>query len=88
PDRADRCRDELKLLLRGYELFREFEDHSLRLIEPLRAMRIIYFLAWCSRQVGDYKFQALQPDWGSDAFWEREVADLDGQLQVIKEHLG
>ena len=87
PDRADRCRNELNLLLRGYEQFREFEHPSLRLIEPLRAMRIIYYLAWCSRQVGDYRFQSMYPDWGSDAFWEREVGDLTSQLHVIREHV-
>ena len=87
PDRADRCRRELDLLLRGYELFREFDYPSLRLIEPLRAMRIVYFLAWCSRQVNDYRFQALYPNWGSDGFWQRELADLTRQIQVIREHI-
>ncbi|MDD5520604.1 MAG: serine/threonine protein kinase [Kiritimatiellae bacterium] len=87
PDRADKCRRELDLLLRGYEQFREFDDRSFRLIEPLRAMRIIYYLAWCSRQVNDFKFRTTYPEWGSDAFWQREVTDLSLQLQVIKEHI-
>ena len=88
PDHANRSRRELDLLLRGYEQFREFDDTTLRLIEPLRAMRIIYFLAWCSQQVDDFKFRSLYPEWGSNAFWQRELADLAGQLQVIDEHLG
>ena len=87
PDRADHCQRELSLLLRGYEQFRDFNRHTLRLIEPLRAMRIIYFLAWCSHQADDFKFQATYPEWGTDAFWQREVADLSRQLQVIHEHL-
>jgi len=87
PDRADRCQRELALLLRGYEQFREFDDRSLRLIEPLRAMRIVYFLAWCSRQVNDYRFRTMYPEWGSDAFWQREIHDLSHQLEVIGEHL-
>ena len=86
PGRADECRRELDLLVRGYEMFREFDDHALRLVEPLRAMRIIYFLAWCSRQVDDYKFQTNHPEWGSDAFWQREISDLSHQLQVIDQH--
>lgn len=86
PDRADRCQRELDLLLRGYRMFREFDDSSLRLIEPLRAMRIIYFLAWCSQQVDDFKFRTTYPEWGSDAFWQREISDLSGQMQVIEEH--
>ena len=87
-DRADRSQRELALLLRGYEQFRDFDDSSFRLIEPLRAMRIIYFLAWCSRQLNDFRFRAMYPDWGSDAFWQREVNDLSHQLQVIGAHLG
>ena len=83
PDRADMCRRELGLLLRGYETFREFDDHTLRLIEPLRTMRIIYFLAWCSIQVDDFKFRSDHPEWGSDAFWQREIADLQTQLSAI-----
>lgn len=85
PDRVDRCKRELDLLLRGYEMFREFDDASLRLIEALRAMRIIYFLSWCSQQVDDYRFRTQYPEWGGDAFWQREVSDLTGQLQVIEE---
>ena len=87
PDRADQCRREMDLLPTGYEQFRDFDNSTLRLIEPLRAMRIIYFLAWCSRQTNDFKFRAMYPDWGSDAFWQKEVNDLVRQLQVIEEHL-
>ncbi len=87
PDVADKCRNELDLILKGYEQFREFDDRSIRLIEPLRAMRIIYYLAWCSRQVNDYKFKATYPEWGSDSFWQREISDLHRQLQIINEHI-
>lgn len=87
PDHANRSKREINLMLEGYEQFREFDDRSLRLIEPLRAMRIIYFLAWCSKQAGDYKFRSLYPDWGSELFWQNEVRDLIIQLQAIEEHL-
>lgn len=85
PDRADKCRRELSLLIRGYETFREFDDHTLRLIEPLRTMRIIYYLAWCSIQVNDFKFRSDHPEWGSDVFWQREIADLQMQLDAIRQ---
>lgn len=84
PDHADKCRHEIDLLLEGYELFRKFDRRTLMLIEPLRAMRIIYFLAWCSRQAGDYLFQQNFPDWGSEGFWQKEIADLGRQLQRIE----
>jgi Ser/Thr protein kinase RdoA (MazF antagonist) len=86
PDHAGRSRREIDLLLDGYELFREFDHSSLRLIEPLRFMRIIYFLAWRARQMDDYDFRANNPDWGSDNFWHKEILDLNHQYQVIMEH--
>lgn len=87
PDHAHQSRRELDLLLTGYEQFRTFDEASIRLIEPLRAMRIIYYLAWCSRQIGDLRFMATYPDWGSDGFWQREIAALTKQLRVIEDHL-
>ncbi len=87
PGPVKECRAELGLLLRGYEQFREFDDSTLRLVEPLRAMRMIYYLAWCAHQVDDHRFQHNNPQWGSDAFWQREVADLTTQLQAIRDTL-
>lgn len=87
PDYTDKCRREIDLMIEGYELFRPFDRRTIRLIEPLRAMRIIYFLAWCSRQAGDYQFKSNFPDWGSDAFWQIEINGLNNQLIIIKESL-
>ncbi len=87
-DYANKSKREMNLLLEGYEQFKEFDDFTLKLIEPLRAMRIIYFLAWCSKQSNDYKFKTTFPDWGSEMFWQCEVKDLEIQLQIIDEHLG
>jgi len=86
PDHAGRSRREIDLLLSGYEQFREFDYSSLRLIEPLRFMRIIYFLAWRARQADDYDFRTNNPEWGSDNFWHKEILDLSHQFQVIMEH--
>ncbi|MDF7826647.1 serine/threonine protein kinase [Pontiellaceae bacterium B12227] len=83
PGHANNTRKEIDLVLEGYEQFMEFDDRQLRLIEILRAMRIIYFLSWCSTQADDFKFQSNFPDWGSEMFWQREVADLEHQYHAI-----
>ncbi len=83
PGHANDVRREIDLILEGYEQFMEFDDRQLRLVEILRAMRIIYFLAWCGTQVEDYRFRSTFPDWGSDMFWRREVADLEHQYNAI-----
>jgi Ser/Thr protein kinase RdoA (MazF antagonist) len=86
PDHAGHSRREIDLLLTGYEQFRTFDHSSVLLIEPLRFMRIVYFLAWWARQADDFDFRSNHPDWGTDAFWNKEILDLNHQFQVIMEH--
>ena len=83
PGRREETREELEQLLEGYETFRPFDRRSLRLIEPLRAMRMTYYLAWCARQTGDASFLQNHPDWGSHAFWTKELTELETQLSII-----
>ncbi|MFA7231589.1 MAG: phosphotransferase, partial [Victivallaceae bacterium] len=85
PEHIQNSRREFALIVDGYSCIREFDCNTINLIEPLRAMRIIYFLDWCSRQIDDYKFRHNFPDWGTDSFWRREIADLQAQLNLIKE---
>ncbi len=73
----------LQLLLEGYRKFRDIDPRSPLLIEGLRAMRMIYFTAWCSMQRADNQFQTKFPDWGSEQFWGREVQDLRTQYANI-----
>ncbi|MDD5727064.1 MAG: serine/threonine protein kinase [Victivallales bacterium] len=84
PDHIHNSRREFELILEGYTQLRDFEFETIRLIEPLRAMRIIYFLAWCGTQAGDFNFRHNFPEWGGDAFWRREIADLKRQLEFIR----
>jgi len=86
PDYAHNCRRELLMLLEGYEQFAAFERRSLSLIEPLRFMRMIYFLAWQARQRDDFAFAERYPGWGTGAFWLREIEDLSTQFRVISDH--
>lgn len=86
PDRVDKSGMEIEYFIEGYERFRRFDRASLRCIESLRAMRMIYFLAWCSRQQQDHLFKRNFPDWGSDTFWQREINDLREQLGFINDN--
>lgn len=83
PDYADSSRKELELILEGYEAFGEFDRNSFVLIEPLRFMRMIHFLAWSAIQRNDLRFQNTFPDWGGKSFWIKEVEDLRLQARVI-----
>ena len=84
PDRAGQSRRELELILEGYEEFRPFDRVTLRLIEPLRLMRMLYYLAWSARQRDDRQFRESNPGWGTEAFWIREIEDLRDQREAIE----
>lgn len=87
PGRVSETNHEIKLFLKGYEQFRSFNYTSLKCIEVLRAMRMVYFLAWCSIQTHDYQFKKNFPDWGSDSFWRKETQDLQEQLGFVQDTL-
>jgi len=87
PDHLRHARRELDLLLEGYTLFRPFPMSSLRLIEPLRAMRFLHYTAWCARQKADGGFVRIAPDWGTGAFWQQELLDFGRQRREIEDAL-
>jgi Ser/Thr protein kinase RdoA (MazF antagonist) len=81
PDHAEKCHRELGLLVEGYETFLPFDRRELALIEGLRFMRMLYFLAWRARQRHDRWFRESFPDWGNKAFWLTELEDLRDQAE-------
>ena len=85
PDRPDELPEACDALIEGYTTFYPFDPTTLGLVEPLRAMRMIYYLAWCARQAHDHDFRKNHPEWGSAAFWTRELADLEAQVRLLSE---
>jgi Ser/Thr protein kinase RdoA (MazF antagonist) len=49
-------------IIRGYEQFRPFDDEQLKLVEGLRALRIIHYSAWIARRWTDPSFPRLFPE--------------------------
>ncbi|MBQ7730377.1 MAG: serine/threonine protein kinase [Lentisphaeria bacterium] len=87
PGTLSESKRELDVILAAYEVFRPFDRASLRLVEPLRAMRMMHFLSWCAVQSGDAGFRRQYPDWGTREFWRRETADFRIQLENIRRAL-
>ncbi|MCK5479827.1 MAG: serine/threonine protein kinase, partial [Gammaproteobacteria bacterium] len=75
---------EIDIFLEGYETFRNFDRRTLRLIEPLRAMRYIHYTAWCAHQVVEDGETRVVEDFGSRAYWQAEINDLADQLERIR----
>jgi len=81
----DEARRQRSVLLDGYEQFREFDYRSLRLIEPLRALRFIHFSAWIARRWEDPAFPRVFPDFGTERYWAEELTSLREQLVDIEQ---
>lgn len=75
---------EAEMFIEGYETFRDFDRRSLGLIEPLRAMRYIHYTAWCAHQVAEDGLSRIAPDFGTHAYWQKEIQDLAEQLERIR----
>ncbi len=85
PDYPEKSLIEIDLFLEGYETFRPFDRRTLRLIEPLRAMRFVHYIAWCAHQAARDGQTRVVTDFGSRSYWERELLDLSDQLERIRE---
>ena len=83
PGYAAESRAEIEMMLEGYETFRPFDRRTLALIEPLRAMRFLHFLAWCAVQARDGSASRLAPGWGTTSYWQTEIEDLKRQQEEI-----
>ncbi len=75
---------ELDDFIDGYQTFHHFDKRSCRLIEPLRAMRYIHYLAWCGYQVVEDGKTLVVPDFGSYTFWQNETTELEDQIDRIR----
>ncbi len=83
PGRVADSELEIEHLLHGYQQFRPFARDSLRLVEPLRAMRFIHFTAWCVQQQRDGGVNRLARDFGTERWWRQELGELKRQKVEI-----
>ena len=85
PGRDQETKYARESLLEGYTEFRAFDRSTLRLIEPLRALRFVHYTAWVARRWEDPAFPAAFPEFGSHHYWADETQDLEEQLRLIRE---
>ncbi len=76
---------QLALLLDGYGQFRDFDRRELRLIEPLRTLRMIRHSAWLAERWSDPAFPRSFPHFGTEAYWSQQVAQLREQISAMTE---
>ena len=76
---------QLGQLLGGYEMFAEFDDRELHLIEALRTLRLIHYSAWIARRWQDPAFPAAFPWFGSTRYWQDRILELREQVALMDE---
>lgn len=72
-------------LMAGYEMFGTIDPLELRLVEPLRALRIVNYAAWLTERWEDPAFPRAFPWFNEPRFWERHLNDLLEQFAAIDE---
>ncbi len=81
PGRPSECPREVEALVGGYEQMRDFDRRELGLVELLRGLRYVRYAGWIAARWDDPAFPRAFPQFGTDAYWEGQVADLDEQLR-------
>jgi Ser/Thr protein kinase RdoA (MazF antagonist) len=76
---------QLSAVLLGYEDFASFDPRELRLVEPLRTLRLIHYAAWIARRWHDPAFPAAFPWFGTQRYWQDRILELREQVGAMAE---
>jgi Ser/Thr protein kinase RdoA (MazF antagonist) len=76
---------QLDKLIDAYNEFNEFDIEQLLLIEPLRAMRMVHYMAWLTLRWEDPAFPNAFPWFAEDKYWENQILALKDQLSALQE---
>ena len=83
-DRGSMTR-QLAAVLDGYEQFMDFDWRELRLVEPLRTLRIIRHSAWIARRWSDPAFPIAFPWFESPKYWAEQTTRLRQQVEAMSQ---
>jgi Ser/Thr protein kinase RdoA (MazF antagonist) len=77
------ARVQLACLLEGYEQVMAFDRRELRLVEPLRTLRMIHHSGWIAKRWGDPAFPIAFPWFGTPNYWMDQATKLNEQLEAL-----
>ena len=83
PGRDAEAARQRSLLIEGYREFRPFDERTLRLVEPLRAFRFVFYAGWIAKRWEDPCFPDAFPHFGTEDYWQTETRDLEEQVERI-----
>ncbi len=76
---------QLRWIVDGYWEFGEFDLRELRLIEPLRTLRMIHYAGWLALRWGDPAFPAAFPWFNTQRYWQDHILSLREQAAALEE---
>ncbi|MEO6697771.1 MAG: serine/threonine protein kinase [Paraperlucidibaca sp.] len=83
-DRQEQTK-QLDALLEGYEMFHEFDDRELSLIESLRTLRMMHYAAWIARRWSDPAFPSAFSWFNTERYWAEHILALREQFAILHE---
>jgi len=85
PGRDEYSLRQRDVLIDAYLGMADFDFKELKLIESLRALRIIHFTAWIANRYEDESFKRAFHSFNTHQYWEKEVFDLRQQVLHIQD---
>ncbi len=83
-DRAAQT-EQLQAIRLGYQDFRDFPTQELRLVEALRALRLMHQAAWIARRWQEAAFQRAFPFFEDERYWSNHILALREQCGALIE---
>jgi len=75
----------LNHLLKAYSEFYTFQTSELRLIEPLRTLRLLHHAAWLAKRWEDPVFKHAFPWFNTQQYWQEHILTLKEQAALLHE---
>ncbi|HYQ70862.1 MAG TPA: serine/threonine protein kinase [Gammaproteobacteria bacterium] len=72
-------------IIEGYQQFHDLDLRELRLIEPLRTLRIMHYAAWLANRWEDPAFPRAFPWFNTSRYWEEHILALREQAGLLNE---
>ena len=87
PGRDQYAIEQRHTLIDAYEEMTDFNYKELKLIETLRALRMVHFTSWIAHRYQDEAFKRAFPNFATHQYWEKELYDFKEQISYIQDNL-
>lgn len=76
---------QLDIIAEAYDVFANFPHEQLQLIECLRGLRMVYYMAWLAKRWQDPAFPKAFPWFAELKYWENQLLAFKEQIAIIEE---